>query len=166
MKTVVSGTSASRSPSAYMTMITAMMTQVPHAVCIRFIQKSLCIHFPFPKFKSFPSSKIHGLFNSSFSSSKIHSFANHHFLNPIFTVYSKHHCLHPKFTVYSNHHLILPKFMVIQIIIFFIRNSQFIQTIISLSKIQVYNILSLSCTFISVNLYFYAACVRRRSCIL
>lgn len=43
-----------------------------HAVCIRFIQKSLCIHFPFPKFKSFPSSKIHGLFNSSFSSSNIH----------------------------------------------------------------------------------------------
>lgn len=44
-----------------------------HAVCIRFIQKSLCIHFPFPKFKSFHSSKIHGLFNSSFSSSKIQS---------------------------------------------------------------------------------------------
>lgn len=62
-----------------------------HAVCIRFIQKSLCIHFPFPKFKSFPSSKIHGLFNSSFSSSRIHSLANHHFLHPIFTVCSKHH---------------------------------------------------------------------------
>lgn len=78
-----------------------------HAVCIRFIQKSLCIHFPFPKFKSFLRLKFM-------------VYSTHHFLHPTFTVYSNQHFLHPKIIVYSNHSFIFSKFMVIQIIIFFI----------------------------------------------
>lgn len=73
MKTVVSGTSASRSPSAYMTMITAMMTQVPTQ-------------------SAYASSKSHYAFIFLFQNSN-------HFLHLKFMVYSTHHFLHPKFTV-------------------------------------------------------------------
>lgn len=126
-----------------------------HAVCIRFIQKSLCIHFPFPKFKSFPSSKIHGLFNSSFSSSKIHSFANHHFLHPTFTVYSNQHFLHPKIIVYSNHSFIFSKFMVIQINIFFIWNSQCIRIINIFIQYPLFILFSLFLAHLLVSIWIF-----------
>lgn len=117
-----------------------------HAVCIRFIQKSLCIHFPFPKFKSFPSSKIHGLFNSSFSSSKIQS---------IFFIQYSQHFLHPKIIVYSNHSFIFSKFMVIQIIIFFIWNSQFIRIISIFIQYPLFILFSLFLAHLLVSIWIF-----------
>lgn len=117
-----------------------------HVVCIRFIQKSLCIHFPFPKFKSFPSSKIHGLFNSSFSSSKIQS---------IFFIQYSQHFLHPKIIVYSNHSFNFSKFMVIQIIIFFILNSQFIRIINIFIQYPLFILFSLFLAHLLVSIWIF-----------
>lgn len=75
-----------------------------HAVCIRFIQKSLCIHFPFPKFKSFLRLK--------------------------FIVYSTHHFLHPKFTVLQIIIFFIQYSLFIQISTFFIQKLLFIQIIV------------------------------------
>lgn len=113
-----------------------------HAVCIRFIQKSLCIHFPFPKFKSFLRLKFM-------------VYSTHHFLHPTFTVYSNQHFLHPKIIVYSNHSFIFSKFMVIQIIIFFIWNSQCIRIINIFIQYPLFILFSLFLAHLLVSIWIF-----------
>lgn len=142
MKTVVSGTSASRSPSAYMTMITAMMTQVPTQ-------------------SAYASSKSHYAFIFLFQNSNhfLHLIfmicSNHYFLHPIFTVYSNQHFLHPKIIVYSNHSFIFSKFMVIQIIIFFIWNSQCIRIINIFIQYPLFILFSLFLAHLLVSIWIF-----------
>lgn len=142
MKTVVSGTSASRSPSAYMTMITAMMTQVPTQ-------------------SAHASSKSHYAFIFLFQNSnhflhlKFMVYSTHHFLHPTFTVYSNQHFLHPKIIVYSNHSFIFSKFMVIQIIIFFIWNSQFIRIISIFIQYPLFILFSLFLAHLLVSIWIF-----------
>lgn len=142
MKTVVSGTSASRSPSAYMTMITAMMTQVPTQ-------------------SAYASSKSHYAFIFLFQNSnhflhlKFMVYSTHHFLHPTFTVYSNQHFLHPKIIVYSNHSFIFSKFMVIQIIIFFIWNSQCIRIINIFIQYPLFILFSLFLAHLLVSIWIF-----------
>lgn len=160
MKTVVSGTSASRSPSAYMIMITAMMTQVPTQ-------------------SAYASSKSHYAFIFLFQNSnhflhlKFMVYSTHHFLHPTFTVYSNQHFLHPKIIVYSNHSFIFSKCMVIQIIIFFIWNSQFVRIINIFIQYPLFILFSLFLAHLLVSIWIFIflymeelAFVRRHSCIL
>lgn len=122
-----------------------------HAVCIRFIQKSLCIHFLFPKFKSFPSSKIHGLFNSSFSSSKIQSifFIQYSLFIQISTFFIQ------KLLFIQIIVLFFSKFMVIQIIIFFIWNSQFIRIINIFIQYPLFILFSLFLAHLLVSIWIF-----------
>lgn len=140
MKTVVSGTSASRSPSAYMTMITAMMTQVPTQ-------------------SAYASSKSHYAFifqnSNHFLHLKFMVYSTHHFLHPTFTVYSNQHFLHPKIIVYSNHNFIFSKFMVIQIIIFFIWNSQCIRIINIFIQYPLFILFSLFLAHLLVSIWIF-----------
>lgn len=141
MKTVVSGTSASRSPSAYMTMITAMMTQVPTQ-------------------SAYASSKSHYAFIFLFQNSNhfLHlkfMVYSTHFLHPTFTVYSNQHFLHPKIIVYSNHSFIFSKFMVIQIIIFFIWNSQCIRIINIFIQYPLFILFSLFLAHLLVSIWIF-----------
>lgn len=122
-----------------------------HAVCIRFIQKSLCI-FLIQNSNHFPHLKFMVYSTHHFLHPKFKAFSS---FSPIFTVYSNQHFLHPKIIVYSNHSFIFSKFMVIQIIIFFIWNSQFIRIINIFIQYPLFILFSLFLAHLLVSIWIF-----------